>query len=54
MEWISLMLLVILHVRNNRSSSVPTFGDTSSISDANLMAVVAVTVAVVHPNRLLL
>ena len=54
MEWISLMLLVSLHVRNNRSSSVPTFGDTSRISDANLMSVIEVTVAVAHPNRLLL
>ena len=54
MEWTSLMLLVSLHVRNNRSSSVPTFGDTSRISDANLMSVIAVTVAVAHPNRLLL
>ena len=48
------MLLVSFHVRNNRSSSVPTFGDMSRISDSNLMAVVAVTVEVAHPNRLLL
>ena len=54
MEWISLMLLVSLHVRNNRSSSVPTFGDTSRISNADLMLVVAVTVAVAHTSRLLL
>ena len=54
MEWISLMLLVILNVRNNRSSSVPTFGETSSISNADLMAMVAVTVTVAHPNRLLM
>ena len=46
MEWISLILLVILHVMNNRSSSVPTFGDTSSSSHAYLMEVFAVMVAV--------
>ena len=48
------MLLISLHVRNNRSSSVPTFGDISSSSHAYLMELVAVTVAVAHPNRLLL
>ena len=54
MEWISLMLLVSFHVRNNRSSSVPKFGDMSRISNADLMAVLAVMLSVAHPNRLLL
>ena len=44
------MLLVRLHMRNKRRSSVPTFGDTYRSINADLMAVVAVTLAVANPN----